>query len=139
MLPDFPHNIRKAKLRRPQGRDLATSGNNKQKFQFSQSYSYITYEESLVSSNLNSKQFRFHGAHPTVHVHLKTYTYVIVDYLKKPSWKKYFFCKFLQSPQSEKCCRILNVNYSHAISCIMYVCLQFKCILCIDFFWQTLG
>ena len=33
---------------------LATSGHNKY------------YEESLVSSNSNSKQVRFHGAHPNV-------------------------------------------------------------------------
>ena len=32
---------------------------------------FLYYEESLVSSNLNSKLFRFHSAHPTVHsVHL---------------------------------------------------------------------
>ena len=27
---------------------------------------FLYYEESLVSSNLNSKQLRFHGAHPNV-------------------------------------------------------------------------
>ena len=35
-----------------------------QKFQLGQSYSYTYYEESLVSSNLNSKQVRFHGVRP---------------------------------------------------------------------------
>ena len=29
---------------------------------------FLYYEESLVSSNLNSKQHRFHGAHPNVHM-----------------------------------------------------------------------
>ena len=28
---------------------------------------FLYYEESLVSSNLNSKLFRFHSAHPNVH------------------------------------------------------------------------
>ena len=86
MIPDFPHNIRirLAQLKffccpltllklcpvgclslafqnwdSQQGRDLATSGRNRQKF-----------EESLVSSNLNSKQLRFHGAHPNVHTYM---------------------------------------------------------------------
>ena len=27
---------------------------------------FLYYEKSLVSSNLNSKQLRFHGAHPNV-------------------------------------------------------------------------
>ena len=29
---------------------------------------FLYYEESLVSSNLNSKLLRFHCAHPTVHL-----------------------------------------------------------------------
>ena len=45
------------------------SGRNKQKFQLGQSYSYKLYsEESLVSSNLNSKRLRFHGAHPKLYI-----------------------------------------------------------------------
>ena len=28
---------------------------------------FLYYEESLVSSNLNSKQLRFHCAHPNLH------------------------------------------------------------------------
>ena len=43
------------------------SGRNKQKFQLGQSYSYIMRKVfSLVSSNFNSKQLRFHGAHPNI-------------------------------------------------------------------------
>ena len=29
---------------------------------------FLYREESLVSSNLNSKQLRFHGAHPNLHI-----------------------------------------------------------------------
>ena len=75
MIPDFPHNIKigpnEIFLLHPdvalclpclvflnkdsqQSRDLATSGCKEKQY----------YEESLVSSNLNSKQLRFHGAHP---------------------------------------------------------------------------
>ena len=41
----------------------------------------LCYEESLVSSNLNSKQLRFHGAHPNVYVYL----------LRKQTNEKYTF------------------------------------------------
>ena len=53
-----------------QGRDRATSGPNK-KNQLGQSYYYINYEEILVLSNLNSKQFRFHGVRPILHTDSK--------------------------------------------------------------------
>ena len=43
------------------------SGRNKQKFQLGQLI-FFYYEESLVSSNLNSKQIRFHGAHPNLQI-----------------------------------------------------------------------
>ena len=49
-----------------QGRDLATSGRNKKKS--IGPILFLCYEESLVSSNLNSKQLRFHGVRPNVHV-----------------------------------------------------------------------
>ena len=68
MIPDFPHNIRirLAKLKlffvAALGRDLATSGRNKKNS--IGPILFLYYEESLVSSNLNSKQLMFHGAHP---------------------------------------------------------------------------
>ena len=34
---------------------------------------FLYYEEILVSSNLNSKQHRFHGAHPNVDASLMKY------------------------------------------------------------------
>ena len=51
-----------------QGRKLATSGrSNKNKISIGPIL-FLYYEESLVSSNLNSKQLRFHGAHPKLKV-----------------------------------------------------------------------
>ena len=47
-----------------QGRNLATSGGNK-KISIGPIL-FLYYEESLVSSNLNSKQLRFHCAHPNL-------------------------------------------------------------------------
>ena len=51
-----------------QGRDLATSGRNKKNS--IRPILFIYYEESLVSSNLNSKLLRFHCAHPNLHISL---------------------------------------------------------------------
>ena len=48
-----------------QGRDFAASGLNKNKF--NGPILLLYYGESLVSSNLNSKLFWFHSAHPNVH------------------------------------------------------------------------
>ena len=50
-----------------QGRDLATSGDNKYKFQLGQSYSYIMRKVWYISSNLNSKSFRFHRVRPNMY------------------------------------------------------------------------
>jgi hypothetical protein len=67
LLPDFPsflpYWLAQFCWDSQQDRELAKSRSNKKKFQFCQSYSYVN-RESLVSSNLNSKQLRFHGAHP---------------------------------------------------------------------------
>ena len=49
-----------------QGRDLATSGGNKKNFNWA-IIIHILWE-SLVLSNLNLKQLRFHGAHPNLHI-----------------------------------------------------------------------
>ena len=58
-----------AKLRQPIGQRLCNVRMRQKKLIGPVLFSY--YEESLVSSNLNSKLFRFHSAHPTVHsVHL---------------------------------------------------------------------
>ena len=48
-----------------QGRDRAMSGRNN--FFLIGPILFLYYEESLVSSNLNSKLLRFHCAHPNVH------------------------------------------------------------------------
>ena len=65
MIPDFPHNIRirlallKTFLLRPD-----VKGRNKKKL--IEPILFLYYEESLVSSNLNSNLLRFHCAHPNV-------------------------------------------------------------------------
>ena len=81
-MPDFPHNtrIRMAKLKiffvassladSQQGRDRATSERNK--FFLIGPILFLYYEESLVSSNLNSDLLRFHCAHPNVGIPCKT-------------------------------------------------------------------
>ena len=73
MIPDFPIDIRirfaefrKAKMRQPTGQRLCN-------FRTQQKKSigpilFLCYEESLVSSNLNLKQLRFHGAHPKLYI-----------------------------------------------------------------------
>ena len=55
-----------------QGRDLATSGWNKKKS--IGPILFLYYEESLVSSNFDSKQLWFHGVRPSVH----TVTYKVL-------------------------------------------------------------
>ena len=79
MIPDFPHNKRmifnigliEIFLLHP---DIAKSQfsnvrTQQKKFQLDQSYSYTYYEESLVSSNLNSNLLRFHCVHPNLHTY----------------------------------------------------------------------
>ena len=51
-----------SKLRQPR-RDITTSGRNKKKIG---PILFLYYEESLVSSNLNSKLFRFHCVGPNI-------------------------------------------------------------------------
>ena len=68
MIPDFPYNIRiiLARLKKNVVSWGRESNIRMQHFFISgQSYSYNYYEESLVSSNLNSKLFRFHCVKPT--------------------------------------------------------------------------
>ena len=92
MTPDFPHNIgirlaqlKKvllrpeialslrcwlsqfsfSKLRQPTGHRLSNVLTKQTKISIGPML-FLYYEESLVSSNLNSKQLRFHGAHPNV-------------------------------------------------------------------------
>ena len=102
MIPDFPHNIIRIRLAQliffwcilkllclchvgclssaflnwdnQQGRDLVTSGSNKQNIQFGQLY----YEESLVSSNLNSKLVWFYSVRPNVHTYLSSYIFFLL-------------------------------------------------------------
>ena len=75
MIPDFPHNIRirlaqlKFFLLRP---DVALSLpcwlSQFRKAKLRQPILFLYYEESLVSSNLNSKLFRFHCVRPTLDI-----------------------------------------------------------------------
>ena len=92
MIPDFPHNIRIrsaqlnffllrpdvakslpcwlsqfsfSKLRQPTGQRLSNVRTQQTKISIGPIL-FLYYEESLVSSNLNSKQLRFQGAHPNV-------------------------------------------------------------------------
>ena len=85
MIPDFPHDIRirlalliffvaswrcsvsallavSAKLRQPTGQRQSNVRTQQQNFFIGP----ILFEESLVSSNLNSKLFGFHCAHPNL-------------------------------------------------------------------------
>ena len=63
MIPDFPHNIRKnfSTLREPTGQREKRHDSTKSIGPIL----FIYYVESLVSSNLNSKLFRFHCVRPT--------------------------------------------------------------------------
>ena len=77
MIPDFPHNIKirlarlkklhpdVAKLRQPTGQ--RQSNVRTQQKNLIRPILFLYYEESLVSSNLNSKLLRFHCTHPNVH------------------------------------------------------------------------
>ena len=53
-------------LRQPTGQKLSNFRRQQKKISIGPIL-FLYYEESLVSSNLNSKQLRFHGAHPNVH------------------------------------------------------------------------
>ena len=53
-----------------QGRNLATSGRNKKNS--IGPILFLYYEESLVSSNLNSKLFRFHCVRPNLHFYFRS-------------------------------------------------------------------
>ena len=66
MIPDFPHNIRirKAKIRQPTGQRLSNVRMQQKKINL---ILFLYYEESLVSSNLNSNLLRFNCAHPNLH------------------------------------------------------------------------
>ena len=72
MMPDFPYNIRirlarlKFLLLYP---DVALSGRIKKNF-FMGPILFLYYVESLVSSNLNSKLFRFPCVRPNVHIRI---------------------------------------------------------------------
>jgi hypothetical protein len=55
-----------SKLRQPTGQRLSNVRAQQTKISIGPIL-FLYYEESLVSSNLNSKQLRFHGAHPNVH------------------------------------------------------------------------
>ena len=77
-----------------------------------QSYFYIMYEESLVSSNLSSKLFRFHSAHP--------YKYMVEGHLNSglfnhelfnPGLFKHepLFLKFVKKPNEFT----FNIFYLH--------------------------
>ena len=65
MTPDFPHNIRKAKLRQPTGQRQSNVSSQQKKI--IGPILFLYHEESLVSSNLNSNLLRFHCAHPNLH------------------------------------------------------------------------
>ena len=85
MIPDFPHNIRIrvaqliffakslsswlsqfsiSKLRQPRGQRLSNVRTQQNKISIGPIL-FLYHEESILSSNLNSKELRFHGAHPS--------------------------------------------------------------------------
>ena len=63
-LPCWLFQFRKAKLRQPTGQRLSNVRGQQKEISIVPIL-FLCYEESLVSSNLNSKQLKFHGAHPT--------------------------------------------------------------------------
>ena len=75
-LPCWMSHFRKAELRQPTGQ--------RQDSQTKISIGpilFLYYEESLVSSNLNSKQLSFHGAHPNVHMQYgKSLKNILLEY-----------------------------------------------------------
>ena len=62
--------IRKAKLRQPTGQRLSNVRMQQKKINLTL---FLYYEESLVSSNLNSNQLRFHGVRPNYFRRLVSY------------------------------------------------------------------
>ena len=58
--------FRKAKLRQPTGKRLSNVRTQQKKISIGPIL-FLYYEEGLVSSNLNSKSFRFHSAHPNLY------------------------------------------------------------------------
>ena len=78
MKPDFPHNIR-IRLAGLKFHFVAYCGSAKLRqinIRTQQNKSiwptlFLNYEESLVSSNLNSKLFRFHCVRPSLHIFKK--------------------------------------------------------------------
>ena len=68
MIPGFPHSIRifrKAKLRQPTWQRQRNVRTQKTKISI-RPILFLYYEESLVSSILNSKLFRFHCVRPSL-------------------------------------------------------------------------
>ena len=69
MITDFPHNSF-SKLRQPTGQRLSNIRTQQTKISIGPIL-FLYYEESLVSSNSNSKQLRFHGAHQKIYKETK--------------------------------------------------------------------
>ena len=66
MIPDFPQ-FSFSKLRQPTGQRLSNVRKQQTKIAI-RPILFLYYEESLISSNVNSKQLRFDGAHPKLYV-----------------------------------------------------------------------
>ena len=64
-LPYWLSQFRKDKLRQPTGQRLSNVRTQQQQISIGPIL-FLCYEESLVSSNLNSKLFRFHGVRPNI-------------------------------------------------------------------------
>ena len=117
MIPDIPHNIRKrlanwnfcllcpdvAKLRQPKGQRLSNVRMQQTKISIGPIL-FLYYEECLVSSNLNSKELRFHGAHHglqidtySVSVDLKPFLFSKFDPISTPPTWEIFLSPMLLS------------------------------------------
>ena len=70
-LPCWLSQFRKAKLRQPTGQRLSNVRTQQKNFQSGQSYSYIMRKVWYISSNLNSKLFRFHCVRPNLDINKK--------------------------------------------------------------------
>ena len=68
-LPCWLSQFRKAKLRQPTGQRLSNVRTQQTKISIGPIF-FSYYEESLVSSNLNSKQLSFQGPHPIIFIPL---------------------------------------------------------------------
>ena len=90
-LPCWLSQFIKAKLRQPTGQRLSNFRTQQTKITIGQIL-FLYFEESLVSSNLNSKQLRFHCVRSIVHTCLRLNSYYSWQESKNDRCRKRFHC-----------------------------------------------